>query len=414
MTFSYLTSRVATAFATLAVASVLVAWAVIGNYAAYIGAILALIAFVPAALHTRWGNVIRARWVWSYVGAFVLISIAFSLQTAPGSTSSIGDFIFFGLSPAFCVAVMPLAQKSFKASHVGWLFWLGSLAAAAWALAMAQKGVYRGSAIELSPIHFADLAMICGFSSLVVLFDTKSKWRWMVLTGPVCAFVVTFVAETRSGVVVAIGLAAACGIFLWRAWHTQIWKKLLALGSLLLLGVAAFYLASVIGSGRAFQVFDAMWKAISGDASLDSSTYARIEMYRAALAAIGESPWIGHGWHKQMAVSAVHMSQYAQELYSRESWGYIHNELLSLTVSAGLAGTIAYFLLLAGPFLAVRWRAGRNEQLIFIAVMTTVGIGLSGLTDVLFSVEIPKLFLVVTSAVLFALSVAEKDQSTDG
>jgi O-antigen ligase len=407
-------ARVATVSAVLASLSIFVAWAVVGNYAAYIGAIFVVLAFIFATHRAQWKQIMLAPWVWALVSAFFLVTVAFSLQSAPGSANSIGDFALFALAPVFAVAAQPLAKKCFTVFHLGWIFWAGSVVAGIWALFLASQGVARGTAIELSPIHFADLAMISAFLGLVVLFDIASRWRWLVLSGPVFAIITVLIAETRSAVLVGICLSVVCGVFLWRAWSVETWKKILVLAFVPLCMVAAFYLASLLGFDRAFQVFDAIGKTLSGDAGLDISSYARLEMYRAALIAIADSPWIGHGWHEQMAVSLVYMSEYAQQRYELEGWGYIHNDFLSLTVSAGLAGGLAYFLAIAAPLLAVRWRSGRDERLVFVAVTASIGILLSGVTDVLFMVEIPKIFLVMAAAVLFALSASTRGQVAHG
>ncbi|MBJ6987201.1 O-antigen ligase family protein [Devosia sp. MC521] len=394
--------------AVLACLSIFVAWAIVGNYAAYIGAIFVVLAFIPTAFGAQWKQVMLAPWVLAFVSAFFLVTLAFSLQSAHGSTNFIGDFALFALAPVFAVAALPLAKKRFTVIHLGWIFWSGSVVAAGWALFRQSQGVYRGTAIELSPIHFADLAMICGFLGLVVLFDTASRWRWLALSGPVFAIIAVLIAETRSAVLVGICLSGVCGVFLWRAWSIETWKKLVVLACVPLCMVAAFYLASLLGFDRAFQVFDAVGKTLTGDEGLDSSSYARVEMYRAALIAIADSPWIGHGWHEQISVTLEYMSEYAQQRYELEKWGYIHNDFLSLTVSAGLAGALAYFLALAAPLLAVRWRSGRDERLVFVAVTASSGIFLCGMTDVLFMVEIPKIFLVMTAAVLFVLSASNR------
>lgn len=386
-------------------------WALVGNYAAYLGAICVLVAVLFSASSLPWKTFITAPWVLCCLAGVALVVIAFALQGGDSLQEGFDAFIVFLLAPVFAAGAWCLRKTKFTVTHLGWVFWAASV------LAAVQCGWFRLSStarvvpLELSPIHFADLAILCGFLGLVVLFDKGNRWRLLTLTGPMVGTFALMLAQTRGALVVGVGVGA-----IWVAYlmfglrHIGAREKIWSTVAVVVGVLFACVMAGALGDTRVFSTVAETSQVLSGDQSGDASIYSRLEQYRAALLAISESPWFGHGWHDQFLVALPHMSERAQELYEVERWGYIHNEVLSFTVAAGILGALAYFALLAAPIVAVKWHGG-DVRLQYVAVVFVVGVALSGATDVLFMVEVPKFFLVMTAAVLFALGTSQKRQA---
>lgn len=403
-----LRDRIAALLSGAAVLLAVLAWPFIGNLAAY----LSLGAFLPAVLIgfrlADCRRLISSSWIWLFLTGFALLSGSFVLQPDQASIASIGDFAIFAVAPAIGLAVAPLARTRFALNHLAFLGLVAAvLAAAIGAYGLAQ-GLNRVTAPNLSPIHFADFAMILGFMGLGLTLTAGSRWRWLALAGPVLGVVASVAAGTRSALLVGCALAALYALFLMQRFALPLWQKIALPVFMVAVVILVFYLAHLAGHTRAFEAVHAIWGALTGDLTGDSSTAYRIDMLRAGWRAFLDQPLVGHGWHQQLQAAMPYLPEDALRGYAREEWGYIHNEPLSLAVAAGLPGVLAYCLFFAAPFAALGARpvAAVSPLATFLATSFAVGLVISGMTDVLFMVEITKVLLVLVAACLFWLKEA--------
>lgn len=400
-----LRDRIAALFAGLGLLSAILLWPVIGNAAAY----LSLFLFLPAAIVGLRPDDVRrlmsASWVWLFWAGFGLLCLAFLLQPGGTGVSSIGDFAIFAVAPVIGLAMAPLGRTTLTLDRFAMLCLCATLVACAVGMYGLSQGARRVTAPNLSPIHFANIAVILGFMGLGVTLVGSSRWRWLALAAAPLGLAASVAAGTRSAVIVGCALAALYAFFLVQRHALALWQKIVLPIVLSALVVGAFYVAHLAGYTRAFDALRAIWGTFTGDLSGDTSTAYRIEMYRSGWQAFLDRPWVGHGWHQQIEAAIPYLSEAALRGYERQQWGYIHNEPLSLAVAAGIPGFIAYFLFMAAPFAAMaRTPEGPHRSLAgFLACIFVSGLVVSGMTDVLFMVELPKLLLVVVSACLFLL-----------
>ena len=397
--------RIAICLGGAAVLSLFSLWPLLGNAAAYATLFLALSSTLIGWRASDWSPIPTSHWQWALGVGFAFLAAAFLLQPGRPSIPAIGDFAVFALAPLITRPLVRLARTRMTLAWLVAFCLLGAAIAAYVGLYGVSQGRQRASAPDLSPIHFADIAMIMGFMSLALTLQGRSSWRWLALAGPIFGLVASVAAGTRAAVLVGCALALVYGIFWMRSSPMRVGFKILIPFIMAGIVILAFYLASLAGYNRAFDALRAMWGTLSGDLSGDSSTAYRIEMFRAGWLAFLDSPVVGHGWHNQLSAAMPYLSEMAQRGYERQAWGYIHNDALSLAVAAGIPGLLAYCLFLLAPILAVMRRSSDEGRVtrIYLALTFSLGLFISGLTDVLFMVELPKFLLIFVSAALFYL-----------
>jgi len=403
-----------TRLARLAAGLVLIAgfalWPLFGHGAAYLALVFSLVALVPGWNGEALGQLIRKQFVLALVGAFALIALAFVLQPGQPSLANIADFLPLALTPLLALAISPLAGR-LTVEKFSQLCLLASAMCALVGLYGLSQGVQRSTAPGFSPIHFADLAVVLGFLSLGGTLVEKAARKWMYLLGPILAVIATIAAETRAALIVALGLSLVYGIVSMRGSTLPRFVKIalpLVLCGLVVLGFAIAYW---LGFTRPLEAFQPVIALLRGEMPSDTSALYRVEMYRAGILAFFDAPLFGHGWHNQIAASMPYLTEIGQEGYALEGWGYIHNDALSLAVACGLCGVVAYLLMLAAPLLAHFGAAhGRDGKArLYLALCLSAGLLLSGATDVLLMVEVPKVLLVLGSAAIYLFGVRPAD-----
>ena len=378
-------------------------WPVLGNTAAY----LALVLLLAGAL-IGWRNEdIRAlsqrKWVRAYWLGFGLLTLAFLVQGDVPGMAAIGDFLIFALAPLYALALAP-ARKWLTLSRLSWLCALSAAVAAAVGLWGMWQGQERVTALSLSPIHFADFAVILGFMALAGTLGRRELGWPLLWAGPLLAVVATVAASTRGALLTALILAAIYGIMAMRGMTGRArWMLPLGLiGAVLLV----FGAAHALGFTRPLEALDPIIALLQGKLPSDTSALFRVEMYHGGLGAFLDRPLFGHGWHDQLAASLPYMSDVGRDGYALEGWGYIHNDAMSFAVGAGLLGVLAYVLFLLAPVFAQSETGGHadGDARLYLVLALVVGLFASGMTDALFMVEIPKLLLVTIAAAMAPLN----------
>ncbi|WEJ33336.1 O-antigen ligase family protein [Devosia sp. SD17-2] len=398
--------RLARLAAGLVLISGFALWPLFGHASAYLALIFSLFALVLGWDRALMGRLLKTPFVRALVGAFVIIALAFLLQPGQPSLANIADFLPLALTPLLALAISPLADR-LTVEKFSQLCLLATVLCAIVGLYGLLNGVQRTTAPGFSPIHFADLAVVLGFLSLGGTLVEKAARKWMYLLGPVLAVIATIAAETRAALIVALGLALVYGVVALRGSAVPRLVKIalpLVLCGLVVLGFAVAY---SFGFTRPMEAFQPVVALLRGEIPSDTSALYRVEMYRAGIRAFFDAPLFGHGWHSQIAASMPYLTEIGQEGYALEGWGYIHNDALSLTVACGLFGLIAYLLMLAAPLLAHFGAAHKIDAKarLYLAICFSAGLLLSGATDVLLMVEVPKVLLVLGSAAIYLFGV---------
>ena len=220
-------------------------------------------------------------------------------------------------------------------------------------------GFGRTGAWELSPIYFADMAMIAGFMALAGQMSSTARWRWLYWLGPVLGLVASILAGTRGALLVGASLIPVALFYLWRGRRPGC-AALLAVVACVVLLVAITALAAVVGLGRTFQATSVLQELLTGKRVSDLSVFFRLDMYQAAFRAIPSEPFFGYGWSHQFEHILPFMSPAGQDEYQREHWGYVHNEILSLVIGMGVLGVVGAVLLFAAPFMESRDNSERR------------------------------------------------------
>lgn len=385
--------------------SVTVLWAPIGNAAAYLAAILALLGTALSWDGIRARGLLNQSWLWLFAIGFMLVSIAFVSNGQSGGFTSIGDFLFFPLAPIFLISLGSL-QGRINATGLCWLFLAGTIVAVVvGGYDIYVLGMDRASGMNNSPIHFADYAVLLGFMALGGTLVSGAWHRWLLLGGPILGLIAATLAGTRGSFMVAAVLIAVFALFVFVQRPEPLRFKagmVVAMGAGLTLIAVLGHLA---GYTRPYETLIVFKELLSGETVGDASSAYRLEMYRAGLIAFWKAPIFGYGWRNQIAAALPYMSEFGREGYAAQHWAYLHNDLLGFAVSAGIFGIAAYVLWLFAPFVALKRMANDSQNVVRLYLVTTLVFGLvaSGTTDVLFMTELCRLFLVALPAAIVAL-----------
>jgi O-antigen ligase len=375
----------------------------LGNLAPYIALVALVVGLLCGVNRHAAASFARAPFVVLPASAFIFLAIAFVVG-APTAADRL-----FVLDFVVLLLPLPLALVlSRLRPAIGGAQTLASLALAG-AAASVLVGLFdifvlgkpRANGFENSPIHFANLAVLFGFMALAGLLAPER--RVVFLAGPLLGLVAALLAGTRGALLVAAALAALFALFFLARWPGSVRHKLAGLAAAALLAVAALGLGHLAGFTRPYETVVVFAEMATGRAVSDPSAAHRFEFYAAGLRAFVEAPLFGHGWHNQIARSLPYMSPAAQQAFTLENWGYIHNEPLGFAISGGVVGLLAYCLWMAAPLLGhVRLPSDtQSTARLYLVLCLVVGFFVAGMTDVLFMAELPKtVFVVVMCAIL--------------
>jgi len=393
------------AMAWLMVAIALLVWPAFGNPTAYLVLVLALIAtpFTASGRGIAW--LLTQSWIRLWLISFVMIAVAFTLNAQDAADyGHILDFIVLPLAIPIALLALLLGPK-FNALRLAQFCLASAIVAGIVALYVTfVLHAYRASGYELSPIQFADLAVIVGFMALGGFFVGDGKRNWYLLAGPLFGVMAAMLAGTRGALLVAAVLGAVFIVFFVLRHRSSTRKKFMMLGALVAIAAAVLAIGDVTGSTRFFDALTVLGNLASGK-EVDSSSAYRLEMLASGWRAFLDAPIYGHGWAKQLASALPYMSEMGREGYELEKWGYIHNEALSFAVGGGGLGLIAYMIWMIAPFIGLRsvpndTQADARAYFVFTLVG---GLVVAGLTEVLFMSELSKtLMIVLVSVILLA------------
>lgn len=361
---------------------------IVGRLTTYFVLLFAIFALITpsvlAAFPSRSRNPIDVM----FVTAAALPSIAF-LFTAEGPDDLLFAFNFVPL-----LLAVPLRwqlehyARADSALMIGRLSLIGAgIAVIVGVVQVLILGYSRAGQPLMSAFHFADTAMLLGFTALVGLFAPGTHRRWPYLLGPVFGILVALLGGTRGALIAApvLGIVAVVFAMALTSAHRR-GTTLAVAGGIVLVSAVLLFIAAQFGLTRAINGFAVTQDVLAGEA-VDQSTQERLSMLWGGYQAFLHAPLFGYGWLDMVPAILPYVS--ADEVDRMLSFRQLHNGLLSFAVGAGIPGIISFLILSVAPVVAVL-RTPRDELFVsrlYLAVTLCVGYAVFQLTIIMIGFE---------------------------
>lgn len=268
-------------------------------------------------------------------------------------------------------------------------------------------GSTRAGGSIANPIHFADVALLAGFLSLLGMVYLKPTERYLYLLGPVMAGVAVVFSGTRGAIVALVvmaGVAVACAALFRQIRMRTLLVATTLLAVFLLIGFAAG-MGQISGVQRILaDVSDVLRSGVPSD----GATAIRLSMYQGGLDAFLASPLFGHG--PFAFVDAAAATQSAPLFVGAP---HLHSDLIDFAASGGSLALIAYCLFLFAPLVEVlRAPASDNRAgLIIVVAALTAGYFVMGLTNAMFGILNLTVYFAAICVVVGLLSRSHPDET---
>ena len=324
---------------------------------------------------------VRRPIVWMQLTGLGLVGVAYGVSA--GIEGLVGLVYFAPLLAVWpLVTLLRESGRSEVALLVGVLALCGASGAAIMAIFEVQAtGTTRAGEMVANPIHFADVALLVGFASLVGVLAIKSTWKFVFLLAPAMALIAVLLSGTRGAVVAFVAMlviAVVTGAIV-RLYSRRWW---LILGICLSIAVAAFLMLGGAQTSGFQRVLVDIAATLSSGVPTDTSTAIRLQMYLGGLRAFLEAPIFGHG---PLAFTAV-----ADRLADQPFGGapHLHNDLADMAASAGMFGVVAYGLFLLAPIVEIIRapdKPAKKASIVLVATLVS-GFFVMGLTNAMFGI----------------------------
>lgn len=244
----------------------------------------------------------------------------------------------------------------------------------------------------------AGLGLLFGFLPLVGFTKSNGQHRYYLLLGPVIALFVLLITGSRGAMLAYPGLLVISFWFL-------VSKKLRL--QFVFLNIAALIIVIMISSyfnqiERVLELPKLIWSVVNGDLVTDSSTNARLILYKGGIQAFLDAPLFGHGWSHFMEATA----KYIPDVDSRSliiGLPQLHNDILSFAASGGVVGIATYLIALGAPLYIV-WNSKPDAYLqarkLAVLLLVTYYF-FRGLTDLMIGFEYGTTFYAMMLAFIF-------------
>lgn len=373
-----------------------VAGCLAGNVAPYLVALLligiALLMLARGELFATWREPLAAM----FLAAFAGLLLAFSLTAeTPADAAFAFNFVMLLLA-APLLTLMRAGANPGNTRVVAWLAFAGAVVGLAVVCVALAMGAQRGFWIALGPIRLSNTALLFGFLALLGLLAPGGRERPVLLLGPVIGIATVILTGSRGPLLALALMAPVALVFALRVAPRRLLVPML--GGLAVL--AGLTIVLLVTQERFAALPQAVADALAGNAVADTTTHIRLTLYRAALEAFAQSPWIGHGWDEMMTAIVPFLDE-AGRAYAADL-PQLHNDVLDFAVAAGVVGIAIYLLLLAAPIVAALLSPRDSQRTArlygaFVLVASYIG---AGLTDLMFGFEFHTALYVVLAATL--------------
>lgn len=249
----------------------------------------------------------------------------------------------------------------------------------------------RAAGIGSDEIWSAVAALVTGWLALIGLPGSRGHWRYLYLLGPIFGTLVVLLSGSR-GPMLAIPVLVAVSLVLLKGYRRDLLIAVIVMAVAVALWPDHSRLVSLVTVGG----------EMASDAPMsDGSFDVRKLLYVSGWEAFKLSPWIGYGWAQFGEATAAFTGQTAWT--SRSDTFHLHSDPLNFAVAAGIAGLLAYGLILAAPLDRI-WRSQEDSQVgarrvgacLLVAAYATCGI-----TNTFFGFEMHTTLYACLFALLF-------------
>lgn len=354
--------------------------------------VVVLIILVHLALPQRW-SIDPATPL--FLGSFVLIAIAFVLTSRPGTNDFMLTFNFI-----MFVLFVPLAAGLLRTARPGNAAMLANLALAGAVLSLlfALYQVYalhdgRAAGFGSNAIRSAMAALFLGFFAPIGFMQVSGPRRWLYLLGPLCAIAVVYLSGSRGPFLAVPPLLAVALLVIPK-------NRWLGFGVLavLVVGATALLLLEPQLFGRLGTLPKLIDQVMVGNVD-EKSGNIRYRIWTGSIAAFLQSPWIGYGWVGKTAAVDAHL---LHKVFHNSPRYHLHSDILDFGVSAGIAGLVAYVMVLAAPLVSVL-QSPRDSQFqarLYGVLVLLVGYVCCGAVNLMFGFELMTTLYVAFAAIL--------------
>ncbi|OIR19169.1 O-antigen ligase [mine drainage metagenome] len=319
---------------------------------------------------------------------------------------------YFDSSTRFLLAVpIVLALRNVqmrKLSVIQYGFPLGAITALLAVLAADPTVSYNAATYYLNHIHLGDLALLLGFLS-VFSIDWIEKDRFAVkllkVLGLIAGLTVSVLSSARGG---WIAIPVFIAVYIYIRTKGNFFKKVALATSLFgVIGLLGYLLVEPIHQ-RLWMIYSDLTVFSSGD--IDTSIGVRLQLWKAAVHLIAESPFFGVGADGfGQAMDALSASGFITPVAAGMGKAEVHNEILAQTVRFGFLGFISIMAIYFVPFLLFlrAAKSGTHQQngAAMMGMCVTLGFLVFGLTVETFDLKMTAAFYSLTVAVLLAMAI---------
>lgn len=371
-----------------------------------VGIYLALAAALASLLYCFDGPMLAAAlrdWgVRCFIAAFFILWIAFVAAAESGNDMmAFVDFLALPVVvPAYALVARYAGPRSI--AIVTALAGLGCTAALTVALYETRVLGAERAAGGTSPIFFSNMSVVLAFFALWGLVALRTRWRWLALAAFAFGMGAAILGGTRGSMLAAAALL--CGFMVYAL---VCWKQPLVVR-------VATALAVVIGSlCFLFIAFDMRrMMTIATNAvefanlgmTMDGSVNRRLMLYTAGVQSFLSSPIFGHGWWDRFMAAHPFLPPLLFDHWINDRTAHLHNDVLNFASAAGVAGIVAYCVMMAAPVVSAL-RSPRTERWalrVCAALGFAFGYIAMGLTDTMFVFEIPKSMYCLGAVIIMA------------
>lgn len=338
-----------------------------------------------------------------FLFAYLLIIIGTAISAkVPSDLLYALDFLPLAVGAGLCVALLKV-PRSLLIKVVAYSSLVGLALGLAVGVAQTQVyGMSRATGLGGSAIFFGTLSVLLGFLTLLPLF-TRKRFPLILIAGPFIAITNALLSGTRSTLIAATVLLA-----IWLVFFLSDRRRATAWPA-----VAISVIVAVVGAGlgaflgdweRILSFFSVAYELFETGKVLERSTALRLDFYQAGLQTFLNNPWSGHGWHQAFAASEPYR-------ILDDHQPHLHNDLLNFAVAYGVIGIVAYFFIVGAPILNFFYSSEKDRAVGYFLCCLVATYVATGLLDVNFYYEAPKVLYCLLAGVLAACCLPQESET---
>lgn len=306
--------------------------------------------------------------------------------------------------------ILPARCTDISLKGVGRAAMIGTVPTALLALAFSEMAGAsdRPGLATGNPNVLAALLLLQTFLCLAGWNDISRRERHLAFGCAAIGCVGLVFGADSIGASLAAGVLALISLLFWSGTQTrQIRRMTLSILFLVFLGSVFFVLPTIYGRiiGIMAEVADPEF------GNWSTSHWTRLTLYRAAVLAIADNPWIGLGQHlRYEGVSPYYAVQPPDYAY----YTHMHNLFLTHGTAAGIPGMLAALsLFISTLYMALR-RAQPSMMVRWLGVTCASGLFLLGITETVLFHDLNTTFYMFLFVLVAVFSYQTREKPQDG